>query len=506
MKITVFKLSSIFVVFLLSSMIIHGKPAEKIDDSNQKDSNSTKEISKEEKKKEYKTIKAERKEIRVTLNLKGHFEDPNAVPFSVNTKTWSDLKVVKPPTHGKIVKKGESLFQLDLEKIQKKISDSKHELSLLNLNQQILTIELKRDEEINKIELSKLNRMEKYNQEDFQQFKKIQLPYEKKSAEIELKRYEENLSYALEELNQLRKMYEADDLTEETEEIIIQRTQNEVNRMKFSLEGAMIRKEKSLQFEIPRSEHEKSDSFETKKVTLQTSRIIKTSELNKKKLELQKLEKEKNRLTEAKKKLEDDFQTMKTHSPITGRLFVGTFELGKWSGSKLFEPKLKKGGLLKAFEELITICPMQKIQARIKIPEKNLLEISQQKDGEIISGLSPEEKISARVTKISKFPIAPENYDAVVQFEIPEGSQIPLPGTTCTFEVITYQNKNAITLPKSSVFKEDHDPEIKYVYILSSKGKPVKKIIETGKGSGSIIEIVKGIRANTEILKEKPDA
>ena len=348
--------------------------------------------------------------------------------------------------------------------------------------------------------------MEKYNQEDFQQFKKIQLPYEKKSAEVELKRYEENLSYALEELNQLRKMYEADDLTEETEEIIIQRTQNEVNRMKFSLEGAMIRKEKSLQFEIPRSEHEKSDSFETKKVTLQTSRIIKTSELNKKKLELQKLEKEKNRLTEAKKKLEDDFQTMKTHSPITGRLFVGTFELGKWSGSKLFEPKLKKGGLLKPFEELITICPIQKTQVRIKIPEKNLLEITQQKDGVIIPGLSPAEKKSARITQISEFPITPENYDAVVQFEIQEGSQIPLPGTTCTFEVITYQNKNAITLPKSSVFKEDHDPEIKYVYILSSKGKPVKKIIETGKGSGSIIEIVKGIRANTEILKEKPDA
>ncbi|MEJ6622680.1 MAG: hypothetical protein QNL93_12095 [Opitutae bacterium] len=44
------------------------------------------------------------------------------------------------------------------------------------------------------------------------------------------------------------------------------------------------------------------------------------------------------------------------------------------------------------------------------------------------------------------------------------------------------------------------------MYVLSSKGKPVKKIIETGKGSGSIIEIVKGIRANTEILKEKPDA
>ena len=46
-------------------------------------------------------------------------------------------------------------------------------------------------------------------------------------------------------------MYEEDDLTEETEEIIITRTQNEVNRLKFALEGAKIRNEKSLKIQIP---------------------------------------------------------------------------------------------------------------------------------------------------------------------------------------------------------------------------------------------------------------
>ena len=506
MKISLYKLSSIFGFFLLSYVIGYGKLVEKNVDLDQKDLNSKKEISKEDKKKEYKTIKAVRKEIRITLNLKGHFEDPDAVPVSVNSKTWSDLKVVEPPTHGKIVRRGDSLFQLDLEKIKKKISDSKHELSLLNLNEQILVIELKRDEAINKIELEKLKRMEKYNREDFEQFKKVQLPYEKKSAEVELKKYEENLSYAMEELTQLRKMYEADDLTEETEEIIIQRTQNDVNRMRFSLEGAKIRKDKSLQFEIPRSDREKSDSFETKKVTLQTSRIIKNSELNKKKLELQKLVEEKKRLSENISKLESDLATMKVHSPIAGTLFVGTFELGKWSGTKLFEPKLKKGGLLKAFEELITICPLQRTQARIKIPEKNLLETSQHKAGQIISGLSPKEKMPARITNIGNFPVTPGSYDALVQFEIQDGFKIPLPGTTCSFEVITYQNKSAVTLPKSSVFKEDHDKEVQYVYVLSPKGKPVKKIIETGKESGSIIEIVSGVTSNAKILKEKPDA
>ena len=458
------------------------------------------------KKVDYKTIKAERKDIRITLTLKGYFEDPEALPFSVNTTTWSELKVLSPPSHGKHIKKGSSLLTLDLEKIQKKIDDLKHEISISDLNIQILKNEQKRDESLAKIDLSQLNRTEKNLIEDMEYFKNVELPFEKKTSIVELKRYEENLSYAMEELNQLKKMYEADDLTEETEEIILQRTQNEVNRMKFSLEGAKIRNNKRLKLEIPRSEAEKMDESKKKKLSLQTDRIIKPTEVIKKKLELKKIEEQKKHLIENKNKLENDLKKMKVLSPITGTLIIGTFDLGKWSGSKIFETKLNKGGLLKPHEEFVTICPIQKSQARIRVPEKNLLEIRQVKNGKIISGLNPNEKLSARITKVGKIPVTPEHYDAVVQFDIPKGEKIPHPGTTCSLKVVTYEKKDAITLPLTSVFKEDHDPDQKYVYILSPKGKPVKKIIETGKSFGTSIEVINGIRPNSKILKEKPEA
>ena len=458
------------------------------------------------KKVEYKTIKPDRKDIRITLTLKGYFEDPEAFPFSVDTTTGSELKVLTPPTHGKHIKKGDSLLTLDLEKIQKKIDDLKYEISISELNIQILKNEQKRDESLAKIDLSQLNRTEKNLIEDMEYFKNVELPFEKKTSIVELKRYEENLSYAMEELNQLKKMYEADDLTEETEEIILQRTQNEVNRMKFSLEGAKIRNNKRLKLEIPRSEAEMMDESKKKKLSLQTDRIIKPTEVIKKKLELKKIEEQKKHLTENKNKLENDLKKMKVLSPIAGTLIIGTFDLGKWSGSKIFETKLNKGGLLKPHEEFVTICPIQKSQARIRVPEKNLLEIRQVKNGKIISGLNPNEKLSARITKVGKIPVTPEHYDAVVQFDIPKGEKIPHPGTTCSLKVVTYEKKDAITLPLTSVFKEDHDPDQKYVYILSPKGKPVKKIIETGKPFGTSIEVINGIRPNSKILKEKPEA
>ncbi len=458
------------------------------------------------KKKEYKTIEAVHKEIRVTLSLEGYFEDPDALPFSIDTTTWSEIKVLSPPVHGKTIQKGERLIEIDLEKINKKRSEMNHELSILNLNQEILASELKRDEQINKIELDKINRMEKYNREEFSRYTNIELPYEKKSAVYDLKKYEENLSYVTEELNQLRKMYEADDLTEETEEIILQRSQNDVNRMKFSLEGAKIRKDKSLKLEIPQSKYEKQDSFEKKILDHKANRIIKPAELRKKKLEIKKIEEEKRLLAENKVKLEKDLLKLKALSPVAGTLFVGTFDRGQWSGTKLFEAKLKKGGLIKQHEEFITICPRENMQARIKIPEKNLLDLSGVKNGRLIPGTNADQKLNANIKEIGKFPIEPKSYNAVVNFTIPDGEKLPLPGSSCTFKVITYQNKNAITVPKASVFEEEHDSEIRYVYLLSSEGKPVKKIVKTGKASGDRIEIVKGIRLNTKILKEKPDA
>lgn len=497
-----FSFHLVVIIFLLNSNYVNA--AKKNSDSNETAKTSVK--SSVAKKVDYKTIKPERKDIRITLTLKGYFEDPEAFPFSVDTTTWSELKVLTPPTHGKHIKKGNSLLTLDLEKIQKKIDDLKYEISISDLNIQILKNEQKRDESLAKIDLSQLNRTEKNLLEDMEYFKNVELPFEKKASIVELKRYEENLSYAMEELNQLKKMYEADDLTEETEEIILQRTQNDVNRMKFSLEGAKIRNNKRLKLEIPRSEVEKVDESKKKKLSLETDRIIKPTEVIKKKLELKKIEEQKKHLIENKNKLENDLKKMKVLSPITGTLIIGTFDLGKWSGSKIFETKLNKGGLLKPHEEFVTICPIQKSQARIRVPEKNLWEIKQVKDGKIISGLNPDEKLSARITKVGKIPVTPEHYDAVVQFDIPKGQKIPHPGTTCSLKVVTYEKKDAITLPQASVFKEDHDPDQKYVYILSPKGKPVKKIIETGKSFGTSIEVINGIRPNSKILKEKPEA
>ena len=61
------------------------------------------------------------------------------------------------------------------------------------------------------------------------------------------------LEYVQEELKQLEKMYKADDLTEETEEIVLKRARNNVDQMKFFTEMVKYEHDRDKEIDLPRS-------------------------------------------------------------------------------------------------------------------------------------------------------------------------------------------------------------------------------------------------------------
>jgi HlyD family secretion protein len=474
------------------------------------DDNATKEEKKDEKKKvekekeKPKTIEVEKKYMRIELSLKGYFEDPDLIPVSISTKNWSELKVTEPPIQGRKVKKGDLLLQLDLEKIKQRLDLLNSDLSMIDLDRQILSTEVKLAETLAPMKKKELDRMEGYVRQDFERFKSIDLPHEKKTAAMSLKSYRDSLAYATEELNQLKKMYEADDLTEETEEIILQRTENQVDRAKFLLEGAIKRNKEFNEVVVPREVIAIEEAYDRKKLSMSTIRKILPVELKKKKLEFQKLEEERSKLLRIKKELEFDVKQMSPHSPASGILYWGTFKRGKWSGTTNFEPKLRKAGMIKAHEEFLTVSPNKRTHVRIQLPEKYLDDVSAGMKGKIERVTHTNQKLEACLTKIEDIPINPGLYDLTVEVVIPEDQKLPLPGTLGNLKVVIYEKANALTLPSSAVFSEDADPDSKFVYLPSKNGKTKKKKIEVGKRSGDRIEILKGIRMGTKVLSEKP--
>ena len=190
----------------------------------------------------------------------------DSVEISVDTDHWNELKVIQPPKQGVLVKKGEILLRLDQQKLKRQIQNLSHELSILEIDRNILQVELKLAENLAPLQLQELKRSERYVKEDFDRFQNIDLPFQKKSMEMNLKRSEDYLLYSQEELNQLKKMYAEDDLTEETEEIILQRAKNDVAYMQFYLENAQRSFEDFQTVNAPSESDRNERSFRSRKL------------------------------------------------------------------------------------------------------------------------------------------------------------------------------------------------------------------------------------------------
>lgn len=141
---------------------------------------------------------------------------------------------------------------------------------------------------------------------------------------------------------------------------------------------------------------------------------------------------------------------------------------------------------------------------RIQLPEKYLDEVHEGMKGKIVRVIQTDQKLEASLTKIGDIPINPGLYDLTVDVVIPEDQQSPLPGSLANLKVVLYEKANALTLPSSTIFSEDADPDSKFVYLPSKNGKTKKKKVKVGKKSGDRIEILNGIRLGAKVLSEKP--
>ncbi|MDG1139520.1 MAG: HlyD family efflux transporter periplasmic adaptor subunit [Opitutales bacterium] len=452
------------------------------------------------------SIRPKLKHFKIQLTLDGFIEDTEAIPLSVNSSHWNELKVIQPPVHGKSIVKGEVLMKLDDQKIKRQVELLSYDLSMLDADRNILKVEIELAEKLLPLHLNEIKTDEKYGREDLKRFQTITLPFEKKSVEMNLKRYQDHLLYSQEELNQLKQMYQEDDLTEETEEIILQRAKNDIQYMHFYVESAKKQVEEFNQIRRPRSVETLRGAIEQQNLHFQAQQKTNPAKIKIQRLQLSRLNKEREIIIEKKTNLTNDLKHMIMKSPAKGTLYWGTFVRGKWSGPEPFHNKLQKGGNLKAHEPVLTLCPGKKTRACINIPEKHLTSFEKVKEGRIVFISDPQRKYTAEVSRISTTSDSAGSYTGYLNFSLPHNASQPNAGSSCTFSFTAYEKKNALLLPSNVIFSEDHDSEIQYVFVLTKSGKTIKRIVETGRKTDKVTEITKGISKREKVLKEKPDS
>lgn len=449
---------------------------------------------KEEKEKTHRVVEGP---IVVKTKLSGIVEAVENEPVAMDLKRWSDMTVISAVPHGTEVKKGDVLIELDTERLEKQIRESRLAMPLKELELAALELELEKLEKSTPLTLESSRRSKMQAEEDLAYFEDVTRPMREKDAKESVRSRGEYLAYAMEELNQLKKMYEADDLTEETEEIILRRAENTVREYEWLLEQTKERTDRTLSTTLPREHENMQRSLELREISWRAGEKSTRDALEKKRLEVKAKVREMEETVKQLEEFQQDLKALAVRAPRSGIVYYGMTQRGKWTTGATIEKKLIPGGKLTMREIVMTIVDPSKLQLRIGVAEDKLKGLSVGQDATITLKWDGDAKRPGKLQHVSHVPFSDGTFDAVVSIGGGEKDANAFPGMKADVEITTYENKKALTVPKAAI-KKDGDKE----QVTLAGGKVVA--IETGRTSGDKVEVTKGLKAGDEVQLPDP--
>lgn len=438
--------------------------------------------------------------LKIQLKLSGTFESAQSAEVVLKPESWAKLEVKEAQPHGTRVNKGDPLVKLDLEDLEKAIKAAEQAVTLSELGLEEAKVTLDALRETTPLDLAAAERSVKEAVADLDYFLKVTKDRSKKSAAFSLRNAQYSLEYVQEELNQLKQMYEADDITEETEEIILKRAERGVISAQFSLESRELSTKRTLETDLPRQEQSLKDA--TKKQTSGLARTTTSLAAATKKAEIG-FEKQliaHRKTVEDLKNLKADLKLLSSvTSPIDGFVFYGRVKKGSWAGKGTLEAALQPGGSITPKQVFMTVVAPGVARFHTSVPEKDLFQVRAGQSGKVAATAVLDSRFEARVKSVSPVPSSPGSFDCVVT--VAAGDAPILSGMKGEVSIVTYDKAAALTVPKSSVFTDDDD--LKYVLVVSGDANS-KQTVKTGRLKGDDLEILEGLKTGDRILLKKP--
>lgn len=171
------------------------------------------------------------------------------------------IKFLSHVENGTLVKKGDPIITVDVKSLQNAINDASGELEAKQLDLDNARFALEQGGEGEKKKLDQSQRNLTRMEEDMDDYLKIFLPNQIDQNDRMLERAEFNVTYKKENLRQLERMYKEDQITEESEEIILTRTRNELVDAEKALESAKINHEWNKNRKYPREKDDKEQAL-----------------------------------------------------------------------------------------------------------------------------------------------------------------------------------------------------------------------------------------------------
>ncbi len=444
-------------------------------------------------------------EFNIWLNLDGIYEATVFDEIVLAPKQWKTLKVKKAVAHGSTVMEGDPILWLETKDLDKELEKQKRELVSAELSLRLASDELRFLKESTAMDLDASDRSAQIAKEELDYFLKVREQQEIKMANFSLKFSKYSLEYAQEELNQLQQMYEADDLTEQTEEIILKRAQRAVESAEFSLERSELSHTRKLTTLIPREKQALIDSQARTALSRAKNVVTLPLLLRSKELEVEKLQRGVEEQNKKIAELDRDRDMMTIFADRSGLVYYGRCSNGKWSEISARAKQLKPSGSVAVNSVLMTIVDPSALQVRISLTEEQLA-LAKQGQAAIFKPKAYANYFSkGEISQISSVLQSDSKYLAFATTKT-DPEVLITPGMTCKVKVRVYEKKDAVSVPVTMVHRDEFSKDSRpYVWVGGKEaGSQKKRFIETGYTLSGKVEIRSGLKPGDVVWPNKP--
>ena len=238
-------------------------------------------------------------------------------------------------------------------------------------------------------------------------------------------------------------MYSEDNKTEETEEIILIRTRNSVERAKFLLKSTKISATRRLDTQIPRELEESKRTAKSASIANAAAQKSLTRSLEIKRLEIAKAEKADAQKAEKLTKLKADRALMNITAPADGLVYYGSIKNGKWTPVSALKI-LKVGGKIPSNLPLMTFIPNNStLSLSAFAAEAQLATLKKGTKGRATTALTPYSSFPVSVTKVGTHPEADSKYHVEISQDAASAKNI-VAGMKATIRIITDRKDNCL--------------------------------------------------------------
>lgn len=439
--------------------------------------------------------------LHVEVKLDGVLEGARMYPIVIKPEAWSSLVVDRVLGHGQTVQKGTPILWLKTDKLDKQIEEAERSLQSAQLAVRDAEAALKRAEESFQMDMAQAEKAYRDAKEALDYFVEVDRPLQEESVKRSLQSAKWSLEYAQEELDQLEKMYEADDLTEETEEIILKRARRSVDSARFRLKSATISHDRALNHDLPEQLHQLTVALKRQELSWKQSQVTLRSGLERQREQTESARRQQRDAADRLAKLRRDRQKMVVKAPADGILFYGPCLRGVWQDASKFAEKIKPGATVMANSTLLTVVAPRPLVARVNLPEKELARVRQGRSATVVPTALPDEKLGARVAAVAAVPYSPGLFDCTISVTDDKVNKLVVPGMKCSVTVVAYHTDKTLTVPQSAVFKNDEGKDC--VTIVLDGDKQEERVVQLGQKGTGVVQVVRGLREGDKVLLKK---